>query len=217
VLLERDEELAAVETLLSAGGVLVIEGGAGIGKTALVDAACLRAGERGLAVLRARGAELEAGFGFGVVRQLFERRLAAASPEERELLLAGPAEAAWTLLGAPSAAEPADTSFAVLHGLYWLVANLAAVQPVVVAVDDAHWADRASLRWLAYLAPRAGDLGMSLLVALRPADPAADAAALLAVRRRAAVIVRPRLLSEQAVASLAREELGTQVRSTACG
>ena len=216
MLLERDEELAAVETLLSAGGVLVIEGGAGIGKTALVDAACLRAGERDLAVLRARGAELEAGFGFGVVRQLFERRLAAASPEERELLLAGPAEAAWTLLGAPSAAEPADTSFAVLHGLYWLVANLAAVQPVVVAVDDAHWADRASLRWLAYLAPRAGDLGMSLLVALRPADPAADAAALLAVRRRAAVIVRPRLLSEQAVASLAREELGTQVSAQHC-
>jgi DNA-binding CsgD family transcriptional regulator len=209
VLLERDEELAAVETLLSAGGVLVIEGGAGIGKTALVDAACSRAGERGLAVLRARGAELEAGFGFGVVRQLFERRLTGASPEERELLLAGPAEAAWALLGAPAAAEPADTSFAVLHGLYWLAANLAALQPVVLAVDDAHWADRASLRWLAHLAPRVEDLGSSLLVALRPADPAADAIALFEVRRRATVIVRPRLLSEQAIASLAREALGT--------
>jgi DNA-binding CsgD family transcriptional regulator len=216
VLLERDEELAAVETLLSAGGVLVIEGGAGIGKTALVDAACSRAGERGRAVLRARGAELEAGFGFGMVRQLFERRLTGASPEERELLLAGPTEAAWTLLGAPAAAEPADTSFAVLHGLYWLAANLAALQPVVVAVDDAHWADSASLRWLAYLAPRAGELGLSLLVALRPADPAADATALLAVRSRAAVIVRPRLLSEQAIASLAREALGTQVSAQHC-
>jgi DNA-binding CsgD family transcriptional regulator len=216
VLLERDEERAAVETLLSAGGVLVIEGGAGIGKTALVDAACSRAGERGRAVLRARGAELEAGFGFGMVRQLFERRLTGASPEERELLLAGPTEAAWTLLGAPAAAEPADTSFAVLHGLYWLAANLAALQPVVVAVDDAHWADSASLRWLAYLAPRAGELGLSLLVALRPADPAADATALLAVRSRAAVIVRPRLLSERAIASLAREALGTQVSAQRC-
>ena len=102
MLLERDEELAAVETLLSAGGVLLIEGGAGIGKTALLHAACTHAGERGSAVLRARGAELETGFAFGVVRQLFERRLTAASPEEHELLLAGPVEAAWMLLSAPS-------------------------------------------------------------------------------------------------------------------
>ena len=205
-----------METLLSAGGVLLIEGGAGIGKTALLDAACTHAGERGSAVLRARGAELETGFAFGVVRQLFERRLTAASPEEHELLLAGPVEAAWMLLSAPAAAQPADTSFAVLHGLYWLVANLAALQPVVLAVDDAHWADQASLRWLAYLAPRAGDLGVSLLVALRPADPAADAAALGAVRRQAAVTVRPRLLSEQAVASLARDALGTHVSAQHC-
>jgi DNA-binding CsgD family transcriptional regulator len=216
VLLERDEELAAVETLLSIGGVLVIEGGAGTGKTALMDAACLHAGDRGLAVLRARGTELDAGFEFGVVRQLFERRLTGAPPEERELLLAGPAEAAWTLLDTPAASEPADMSFAALHGLYWLAANLAALRPVVLAVDDAHWADRASLRWLAHLAPRVGDLGSSLLVALRPADPAEDAAALLAVRGQPAVIVRPRLLSGQAVASLACEALGTQVSAQHC-
>ena len=73
---EREHELAAVELLLDrGGGVLVIEGRAGIGKTSLVDAACRRAGELGHQVLRARGSELEADFAFGVVRQLFERRL----------------------------------------------------------------------------------------------------------------------------------------------
>ena len=41
-----------------------------------------------------------------------------------------------------------------MHGLYWLTANLAARQPVLIVVDDAHWADAASLRWLAYLAGR---------------------------------------------------------------
>ena len=42
----------------------------------------------------------------------------------------------------------------LLHGLYWLVANLADETPVAVVVDDAHWADEPSLRFLAYLARR---------------------------------------------------------------
>ena len=79
LLLERERELAAVEALLQGGGgVLVVEGAAGIGKTALVGEACLRAEGCGHVVLRARGSELEAGFAFGVVRQLFERRLVGA-------------------------------------------------------------------------------------------------------------------------------------------
>jgi predicted ATPase len=91
---ERERELAAVELLLArGGGVLVVEGRAGIGKTALAEQACQRAGELGHRVVRARGSELEAGFAFGVVRQLFERRLADAGAGEREELLAGPAAA----------------------------------------------------------------------------------------------------------------------------
>jgi DNA-binding CsgD family transcriptional regulator len=215
-LFERDGEFAAIGTLLSAGGVMLIEGGGGIGKTALVDAACSRGADQGLAVLRARAAELEAGFAFGVVRQLLERKMIGATPEDRELLLAGPAEAAWTLLGTSTPAQPTDASFAVLHGLYWLVANLAAEQPVLIAVDDAHWADRASLQWLGYLAARVEGLAVSLLVALRPADPAADQAALLGLRREASVVLRPRLLSEHAVACIARDALGAGVTAELC-
>ena len=73
---ERERELAAVEVLLERrDGVLVLEGRAGIGKTSLVEAACSRADGLGREVVRARGSELEAGFAFGVVRQLFERAL----------------------------------------------------------------------------------------------------------------------------------------------
>ena len=73
---ERERELAAVEVLLEQrGGMLLVEGRAGIGKTSLVEA-CARADELGHEVVRARGSELESGFAFGVVRQLFERRLA---------------------------------------------------------------------------------------------------------------------------------------------
>jgi hypothetical protein len=71
---ERERELAAVELLLArGGGVLVVEGRAGIGNTALAGEAGRRAAELGHKIVRARGSELEAGFAFGVVRQLFER------------------------------------------------------------------------------------------------------------------------------------------------
>src|SRR5690348_731022 len=137
---ERERELAAVELLLARGGrVLVIEGRAGIGKTALAEEAGRRAEVLGHKVVRARGSELEAGFAFGVVRQLFER-LADAGAAEREALLAGPAAAVRPLLSGSLAEDPVGGSlFAVLHGLYWLVANLAASRPLLIVVDDAHW------------------------------------------------------------------------------
>jgi len=93
VLLERSEELRAIDAVLETGGVLVIEGGVGIGKTSLVRRGCDGARRRGWRVLRRCGSELETGFAFGVVRQLFERELAAADPRQRAELLAGPAAA----------------------------------------------------------------------------------------------------------------------------
>jgi DNA-binding CsgD family transcriptional regulator len=60
-----------------------------------------------------------------------------------------------------------------LHGLYWLTANLAAREPLVLAVDDAHWADVPSLRWLSHLAARIDSLPVLLLVAAQggPGQP----------------------------------------------
>src|SRR5436190_6807055 len=207
-LVEREGELAAVDALLDSGGVLLVEGGAGLGKTSLLHAACRRAEERGYEVLRSRGSELEADFAFGVVRQLFERRLAEAKQEERDTLLAGPAAAVEPLLlGAIAASAALDRSFAVLHGLYWLASNLATSGRVLLVVDDAHWADEPSLRWLAYLAPRLEGLPLGVLAALRPADPAATGASLHAFRADAAPVSRPELLSEAAVRAVVRRTL----------
>lgn len=208
-LLERESELAAVEALLGRGGILVVEGRAGIGKTSLLEVACRRAAEWGHEILRARGSELEADFAFGVVRQLFERRLAGADVDEREALLAGPAAAVRPLLlGQLVEASASDTSFAVLHGLYWLAANLAAFRPLLLALDDAHWADEPSLRWLAYLAPRLEGLNLALLVALRPSEPASMGPSLLALRAEAPEVVRPGLLSEGAAGAIVRAAVG---------
>jgi len=205
-LLEREHELAAVEELLGRrSGNLAIEVGVGLGKTSLVQAACRRAQELDYQVLSARGSELEADFAFGVVRQLFERRLAGAEADERASLLVGPAAAAGPLLlGRSVEVSAGDTSFAVLHGLYWLAANLSAARPLLLAVDDAHWADQPSLRWLTYLARRLDGLMLVLLVTLRPSDPSIANATLLALRAEAPTILRPALLSERAVSALVR-------------
>jgi DNA-binding CsgD family transcriptional regulator len=215
-LLEREDELSTLEAVLTEGGVLIVEGGAGIGKTSLLAAAAERAAELGHEVLRARGSELEAGFAYGVVRQLFERRLALSSGDERLALLSGPASATKPVLtGKPGECAATDTSFAVLHGFYWLAANFAAVRPLVIAVDDAHWADLPSLLCLAYLAPRVDGLALSLLVALRPSRPAEEPPPLAAIRPEATV-VRPRLLSEAAAADLVRSTAGNQVSVETC-
>ena len=228
-LLEREHELATVQqVILRGGGVLLIEGRAGIGKTSLLDVAVGQARERGWDCLSARGSELEADFAFGVVRQLFERRLAGLAADEREAMLAGPAQAVWPLLfGRVGEGTATDTSFAVLHGLYWLAANLAARRPLVVAVDDAHWADEPSLRWLAYLAPRLEGLPVALLVTLRPGEPALMPPPLLALRADAATVpqslgaeattvLQPSLLSEDAVRSVVGASVAGQVSDRLC-
>jgi len=217
-LLERKRELAVVEELLGRhSGALAIEVGIGVGKTSLVQAACRRARELGYEVLTARGSELEADFVFGVVRQLFERRLADAGADERTSLLVGPAAAAARLLlGKSVEASAGDTSFANLHGLYWLAANLSAARPLLLAIDDAHWADEPSLRWLTYLARRLDGLNLVLLVAFRPGDPAFANATLLALRAETPTTLRPALLSENAVGTLVRATLDSRSNDELC-
>src|SRR4051794_21693397 len=91
-LLERDHELAVIDDFVSGidgqgPRLLLIEGPAGIGKSALLEAARERARAEGIRSLGARGSMLEREFPFGVVRQLFEPSLAAK--KERTALLEG--------------------------------------------------------------------------------------------------------------------------------
>ena len=142
LLLERGEELARIESALTEartgrGRFVVIEGPAGIGKTALLATVRTAAADDGMRVLRSRGSELERDFAFGVVRQLFEPPLAEASELEQADLLEAAAGRAAGLLALPGAiaadgppSSGVDPSFAILHGLYWLCANLAATGPL---------------------------------------------------------------------------------------
>jgi DNA-binding CsgD family transcriptional regulator/tetratricopeptide (TPR) repeat protein len=222
-LLERDAELVALDALLSAdsgwGRLLAIEGPPGIGKTSLILETRLRAVDAGTQVLSARGSELETTFSFGVVRQLFEPLLAQLAENERAELLDGAAELATPIFEpAHLAADPArDVSLAMLHGLYWLTANVAAQKPLLLAVDDLHWSDPPSLRWLAYVLPRMDGLDLSIVAGLRPAEPG-EAPALLSqiVSDPRTLVIQPAPLSLAATARLVRATLSPGADDAFC-
>jgi len=219
-LLERSGELARIESALTearngSGTFVVIEGSAGIGKTSLLAATRAAALGSGMRVLRARPTELEREFAFGVVRQLFEPALVDASDAERAELLEGAAGVAAGLLGLGGRAtvdvrrgSEVDHSFAILHGLYWLCANLAVAGPLCVVVDDAQWADAPSLRYLAFLVTRLEELSVTLLVATRPSDPGVDPELLATLMAApSADVVRLHPLTRTAVAQLLESAL----------
>jgi DNA-binding CsgD family transcriptional regulator len=174
--LERERELkrigaAMADALRGAGGVVLVEGPAGIGKTTLADAVVREGRSRGMRVLRAAGRELERDFPYGVVRQLVDPVLRTADPAARERLLDGAGAAIAALQLAPAPADSGSGSeFSTLHGLYWLIANLSDEGPLLLVVDDSHWADVASLRFLAFLTPRLMELPVLLLLCARTSE-----------------------------------------------
>ena len=223
-LVERVREVEELYTLIAdaargEGAVALIEGTAGVGKSTLLAQARERAVRDGALVLTARGSELESLFSFGVVRQLFEGVL--TDEETRTGALKGaaaPAEAAFGPPGVESGEDSAaDASFTTLHGLYWLVLNLAENQPVVLAVDDLHWCDRASLSFLAYLSGRLEGQPILVATTLRSTDPGVDPALVADVAHSPAThTIRPGPLSGDAVAELVRERLGPNADTGFC-
>ena len=169
LLLERDAPSSAIADALRAGRrgggcVVLIEGPAGIGKSGLLHELRRQAEGHGR-VLVARASRLEQTFAFGVVRQLFE---AVVREHDRGgALFEGAATAALDVFD-DAATEGAGASYAALHGLHWLALNLAEAGPLLLVVDDLHWCDPSSLRFLAYLARRLEGTSIVLATSTRP-------------------------------------------------
>jgi DNA-binding CsgD family transcriptional regulator len=215
-LLERERELALLDDAIAAtraggAGIVVVEGPAGIGKSRLVGEARARSGARQLTVLTARGGELEREYPFGVVRQLFESRLIGG---DAEALLVGAARLAAPTLGLRREGGDVvdESTFASLHGLYWLTVNLSAQGPLLLAIDDLHWCDHPSLRFLGYLARRLEGLPVLVVASVRPTEAGVDESLLNELMgdplaRR--LVLRP--LSEEAATDVIRGRLGDGV------
>src|SRR4051794_4293071 len=202
-LLERAAELERLAAQLAdaraaTGSVALVEAPAGQGKTALLRA--LKRDAAGARVLSATGAPLERDFAFGIVRQLFDAEV--HGPDGGRLFkgAARLAEPVFDLTGG----EADDPAHATLYGLYWLAATLAAEQPLVLVVDDAHWADAPSLRFLDGLARRVEDLPLLLVIAARPGERALlDGLA----AAPAATLIHPQPLSPEGVETFVRATL----------
>ncbi|MEX2194220.1 MAG: AAA family ATPase [Thermoleophilaceae bacterium] len=217
LLLEREPELARLDAARAAaragsGGVVLVQGPAGIGKSRLLAEAAQRAGREPTLLLTARGGELERDFAFGVARQLFEPVLLALGAAERAEMLQGAAALAAPVVGFGDdrARSPGgDRLFAVMHGLYWLCVNLGATRPLQICVDDVHWADDQSVQWLAYLARRLAGVPAIVLLAARVDESTPASAALTAIAAEpVAHVMEPRPLSADATARLVAEVTG---------
>jgi DNA-binding CsgD family transcriptional regulator/tetratricopeptide (TPR) repeat protein len=217
-LFERDGELEIAAAALEAaaggtGAVLAVECDPGLGKTALLDAIVVDAQARGFLALRGRGVELETILAYGVVRQLLARTIDGGA------LADAPAAARQVLADVPPPGDETDDPFAALYGLYAVCGALAEQAPVLLVVDDAQWADAASLRFAAFLRERLDGLPALIALGLRPpAHGDRDGLAAQLASDSRTIRLEPEPLSADAAAMLLRERLpaASDALSRAC-
>ncbi|MET9827794.1 AAA family ATPase [Streptomyces sp. NPDC006385] len=200
-------------------GLLAFTGSAGLGKTALITEARVRAAAHGFTVLSGRGGEKEQGLAFRVVRQLAQPSLARMDEGELRALLGSWYDIVAAVLGLEaSGPAPAPDPAGVRAGLDWVMTRLTVKKaPVVLLLDDLHWADAESLNWLVSFAPRVDDLPLLIVVAYRPDELPSEAGELGALAARHGS--RPHdlaRLSSDAVTQIVRDEIGEDAEERFC-
>jgi DNA-binding CsgD family transcriptional regulator/tetratricopeptide (TPR) repeat protein len=163
-LLGRDSEIRLLEGLLDRvadqGGALVVSGGPGIGKSALLGEAARGARQRRMLVLKVTGVQSEAVLPFAGLHSLLQPllgRVDALGAPQRSAVLAA--------FGMTDAAVP-DPFLTALAALD-LLAEAAARAPVLVVADDAHWLDQATRDALTFVARRLEFEPILLVAAIR--------------------------------------------------
>ncbi len=188
-LLERDVALGVMMDTLGAveqggGAVLLLAGAAGIGKTSLMRAGRRAALQAGFRVGSAVGSPMESGLPFGLVGQALVELGGSDADDVLEL----------QRLGDPSAR---------LYRMFRWLANVAADAPLLLVLDDLHWADPDSLGLLGFLARRVSDSRIMVLGSLRAEPNEASALAYeLAGAGQARVLELQPLSREASVALL---------------
>jgi hypothetical protein len=161
---------------------------------------------------------MESEFALGVVIQLLAPIIEPLTARDRERAFAGAAGLARPLFeDVPDRAAAEDRLFARFHGLHWLCARLAEERPLALLVDDAHWADEQSLRFLAYLEARIEEIPACAILTVRTGEAAAAPEALSKlIESDRLTHVRPRPLSPAAIGELVRGRLGARTGDEVC-
>jgi len=178
-LVGRAEELDSLELLLARldeGGSSALEltGEPGIGKTRLLSELAARADARGHTVLSGRATELERDLPFSVFVDALDEYLQALDPRRLAALGEGVRVELATVF--PSLETHADRQrvamqeerYRTYRAVRQLLELLARRQPVVLALDDVHWADPASVELLGALLRRPPSAPVLVVLAVRP-------------------------------------------------
>jgi DNA-binding CsgD family transcriptional regulator/tetratricopeptide (TPR) repeat protein len=197
-LIGRDHELSrliscATEATSGHGQAILIEGEPGIGKSALVQAACVAARDRGCQVYWGAGDELGQALPLLPILDGLRVREPSANPR-RETILA-------LLRGEVASGHSEDVPTVLAEQLLALVEELCAALPTVLVVDDLQWADQASVTLWERLSRSARHLPLLLVGMMRPVPQRED---LLALRHSADLAARIQLggLPEESVTEL---------------
>jgi predicted ATPase len=208
---ERDAIAGALRSLFAGqGAVVAIEGEPGIGKSRLLDHLAAVAAEEGATVVGARASEFESDLPYALWTEALERHLSDAG--ERRLSTMGivdPAALATLLpaLAGLAAAPEAGDRHRAHRALRDLLERLAATRPLVVWMDDVHWADPASLDASSALVRRPPAAPVLLALASREGQLPAGLALALAGAQREGWLTRlePGPLSEAEASQLVGE------------
>ena len=129
-------------------------------------------------------------------------------------VLAGAARLAAGPLGMGGEIAPAPVEIgSAIHGIYWLSANLADQEPLLLAVDDLHWADTPSLLVLTYLARRVTELPIVICATTRPPENEPAGRYLTALSEEPTEVLQPGPLSDAGVAEVVSDIFSAQLRA----
>ena len=187
-LLERSKEIAifleAIQTTedLGEGRSMLIEGPAGIGKTTLISQFQTLAADQGLKVYRVSAHDLESEFAFGIVRQMTQQLFEdspiqlhfppgqhTATSQDKNLPISNqpPVFESGHTATSQDKNLPIRITQDVIYDLYQFAAEHFRTYRSVLLLDDIHWADEASLRFLSFLVRRLANIPLVLAMSAR--------------------------------------------------